>query len=697
MVISNIFKDKGYREVDEMFAKENLWMVGLVCVIAILAAPATTTLSNGDQPDFNVSRTCDLLKHFSSYEEFKEYVGDNPSSFYYYPWGRGITPQFDDVALTTGFAGGESTPDYTGTNTQIAGIDEADFVKTDGNYIYVVSENELIILKAYPPEDMEIVSRTKLDGKPLMLLLKDDRLILFEEQIVPLGDPVCSAYSYYQCTWYDFDRFTLLKLYDISDRTSPELINEVKVTGEYFDSRIVDDHAYMFVKFSIKNRSGLLTLPTIENDGIALHLGYQEIGYFEKSQFRSQITMVISLNIQEDDDPEHFAFVYGFHSARYVSQNAIYFAGYEYAPGGGNTTIHKADINDGEINYFCSVEVPGGILNQFSMDEHEGNFRIATQLGAKGSNVYVLDVNFNLIGSLEGIEPGESMRAARFVDERLYLVTFRVIDPFFVVDLKNPYQPTILGELEIPGFSTYLHPYDDDHVIGVGMENWNIKIALFKVTDPQNPQEVSKYVIDGSSSWSNSLALGDHKAFTFHKASGLLVIPITYWKTNNTIFRGVSVFKLSLDTGIEYKGEISHYDDCECQYVYDYYIKPYNSRMIERSFYIEGYVYTVSAGMVMASGMTDLQEVSRIDLAEDPDSSGANESTICSLVPGVYSPPATQIAPVINPNLNAETISEGEGSLYIPTGDSDFTVLLFVFQFLAFGLIIYYRAGHKKK
>jgi uncharacterized secreted protein with C-terminal beta-propeller domain len=700
-----------------MFAKKNLWMVGLVCVIAILAVPATTTLSDVDQVDFKVSRTCDLLKHFTSYEEFKEYVGDNPNSYYYYPWWGGITPQFDDVALTTGSAGGESTPDYTGTNTQIAGIDEADFVKTDGDYIYVIFDDELIILKAYPPEDMEIVSRIKLDGKPMMLLLKDDRLVLFEEQIVPLGDPVCSVYSYYQCTWYDFERYTLLKVFDISDRTNPELLNEVKLTGEYFDSRIVDDHVYMFARFNIKNRSGVLTLPSIKNDDVTTSLGFEDIGYFEDAQHRSQITMILSLNIVEDDDPEYFAFVYGWHSARYVSHNSIYFAGYEYGYGGGNTTVHKVDINDGQMDYFCTAQVPGRILNQFSMDEHDGNFRIATQLGNAGSNVYVLNEAFHLVGSLEGIAPGESMHSARFMGDRCYLVTFKKVDPFFVIDLSSPYSPTILGELKIPGYSDYLHPYDENHVIGIGKDTYDmgsfawyqgIKLALFDVTDVNNPKEKSKYIIGDRGT--DSPVLYDHKAFLFSQSENLLVLPIKLAEVNESkypggvppqaqgevVWQGAYVLKLTLENGFELKGRITHYDE-SCSDFIDLY--PYNlgmSRKILRSFYIEDHIYTVSKGIVMASGMTDLQEVSRVVLAENEDSSGIEEDTACSHAPEV-TPPATQITPVMNPNFNPETLSEGKGSLHTPTGDTDFTLLLFVFQFFAFGLITYSYARYKKK
>jgi uncharacterized secreted protein with C-terminal beta-propeller domain len=717
-VLLNILKDKWYREVDEMFAKKKLWMVGLVCVVAILAVPATTTMSNGDQADFKVSRTCDLLKHFSSYEAFKEYVGDNPNSYYYYPWWGGVTPFFDGAVLMAGYATGESTPDYTGTNTQIEGIDEADFVKTDGNYIYVVHKNEVIIIKAYPPEEMEVVSRIKLDGKPMVLLLKDDRLVLFEEEIVPLGDPVCSAYSYYQCTWYDYDRYTLLKLYDISDRNNPELMNQVKVTGEYFDSRIVGDYAYVFVKFNIKNRSGLLTLPSIENDGAFANLGYQDIGYFEKTQRRDQITIAISLNIIEDDDPEHFAFVYGSHSARYVSHNSIYFAGYEYGYGGGNTTVHKVDMNDGQMDYFCTAEVPGMILNQFSMDEHAGNFRIATQLGNEGSNVYVLNEAFYLIGSLEGIAPGEKMHSARFMGDRCYLVTFKKIDPFFVIDLSTPDSPTTLGELKIPGYSDYLHPYDENHIIGVGKDTYDmgsfawyqgIKLALFDVTDVNNPKEESKYIIGDRGT--DSAALYDHKAFLFSKSENLLVLPISLAEVNvskypngvppqtqgELVWQGAYVLKLTLEKGFELKGRITHSDESCLNFIGPYSHNSYKSREIQRSFYIEGYIYTVSQGMVMASGITDMQEVSRIELAEDADQSETEEGTACSSSSQVSLDPTTQVALISNPNLNPETLSEGKGSLYTASGSANFTPLLFVFQFLAFGLIVYSYARSKKK
>ncbi|MDI6884716.1 MAG: beta-propeller domain-containing protein, partial [Hadesarchaea archaeon] len=163
------------------------------------------------------------------------------------------------------------------------------------------------------------------------------------------------------------------------------------------------------------------------------------------------------------------------------------------------TIIHKISIANGTIEYKSQGEVPGQVLNQFSMDEYQGYFRIATTTGWMGqNNVYVLDGNLDIVGRLEGLAPGESIYSARFIGSRAYLVTFKKVDPLFVIDLEDPKNPRALGELKIPGYSDYLHPYDETHLIGVGKDTvdmgsfaWyqGIKIALFDVSDPENPRE----------------------------------------------------------------------------------------------------------------------------------------------------------------------------------------------------------------
>ena len=196
------------------------------------------------------------------------------------------------------------------------------------------------------------------------------------------------------------------------------------------------------------------------------------------------------------------------------------------------TVIHKIAINNGKIDYVSKGEVHGNLLNQYSMDEYNGNLRVATtsnvytnQGSNLSNNVYVLDGSMKTIGSLEQIALGEKIYSTRFMNDRLYMVTFKQMDPFFVIDLSSPTSPKVLGELQLPGFSDYLYPYDATHIIGVGKDTtinqWGgtqatgLKLALFDVSDVTTPKLVGKFVIN--SSGADSEVLRDPKAFLFDK------------------------------------------------------------------------------------------------------------------------------------------------------------------------------------
>ena len=142
----------------------------------------------------------------------------------------------------------------------------------------------------------------------------------------------------------------------------------------------------------------------------------------------------------------------------YISQHNIYITDRYYYHTNENTSIHRISIEDGEISYKAKGEVPGWVMSRFSMDEYGVYFRIATTKGwSTSSGVYVLDMDMKMVGSVEGIAPNERMYSARFMGCRAYLVTFRKVDPLFVIDLSTPTNPKVLGKLKIPGYSDYLH------------------------------------------------------------------------------------------------------------------------------------------------------------------------------------------------------------------------------------------------
>ena len=312
------------------------------------------------------------------------------------------------------------------------------------------------------------------------------------------------------------------------------------------------------------------------------------------------------------------------------------------------TVIHKIEINEGGLKYKISGEVTGIVLNQFSMDESGGYFRIATtrsrdwssmngESAESYSNLYVLDADMKVVGKVEELAEGERIYSVRFMQNRAYMVTFRQTDPLFVIGLDDPTNPEVLGELKVPGFSSYLHPYDETTLIGLGKESdengritGGVKLSLFDVSDVKNPTEIDKYILGDRSS--NSIAINEHKAFLFSKDKNLLVIPVSM-QENIVIqemiinqegisleesmrimppvrkyFNGVAVFNVS-QKGFELKGKIDHSDSNNNNYYY-------GNNNVSRSLYIDDVLYTLSSQYLKANWLDTLNEAKTLKLSD---------------------------------------------------------------------------------
>ena len=570
------------------------------------------------------------LKKFSSYGELEYFVRTNVSNYVYYEsfLDRNV---FRNVfiplpASSKSYGRGDETGvDYSTTNIQVEGVDEADIVKSDGKYIYVVSGNKVVIIDAYPAEGARILSEIETNESPIELFINGDKLVM-------LG-------------------WAFVKVYDVSNRENPLLTRDVSFDGQYFDSRMVGSHVYVIIN-SPALYDNKIILPHISSNGNTKTVPATEIYYFENTHDYSYgFTTVMAINAQDDgEDVTSETFLIGATQNIFVSSNNIYVTYTDYwvypliersnetsDPETETTIIHKISIADGTIEYKSEGEVPGQVLNQFSMDEYQGYFRIATTTGWMGqNNVYVLDGNLDIVGSLEGLAPGERIYSARFIGSRVYLVTFEKVDPLFVIDLEDPSNPRVLGELKIPGYSDYLHPYDETHLIGVGKDAvdmgsfaWyqGVKIALFDVSDPENPIEISKYMIGDRGT--DSYALQDHKAFLFSRQQNLLVLPILLAEINEEsypgeippdaygeyVWQGAYVFNISLDDGLVLKGRITHFNNDDyvsewrSYYSYDY--------SVQRSLYIDNVLYTISGRSVKMNNLEDLSEISEIELWQE--------------------------------------------------------------------------------
>jgi uncharacterized secreted protein with C-terminal beta-propeller domain len=593
------------------------------------------------------------INRFSDFDELKEYLEYESDTELYYSINsnfRGgtalIGSSFKSSEMIMGDGRGDSLFDYSSTNNQVAGVDEGDILKHDGKYVYIVSKdrNSVFILDVTPPLESRFISYVNTTGRINEIYLNGDTLIVLGYRKVFLIDPFLADSGtnsvllengkYYYFSYISYTA-TFLEIYDVSVKENPVLEKTHIWRGSFIGSRMIGDHVYVISTQRIYNNLKPWDLPASPS----------EIYYFNdtsddsKSSDNHEFLSVKSVDIIDlKSKPNSRVVLMSSSNDIYVSQNNIYITNTYWRYGSENTTIHRISIQNGEITYKAKGEVPGSVLNRFSMDEHGEYFRIATTVGWSGSTaVYILDLDMDIAGSVEGIAPGEHMYSARFMGNRAYLVTFKKVDPFFVINLTDPENPYILGELKIPGYSDYLHPYDENHVIGLGKDThdmgdfaWyqGVKLSLFDVTDVLNPKEVSKYIIGDRGTYSP--ALSDPHAFLFSKNKNLLVIPIILYEINRTrnpnpspsthgdyTWHGAYVFNITAENGFVLKGTLDHPEE-EKEEPRSRYYRNCDSE-IKRSFYIGKTLYTLSNDYLKMNDMDDLEEINIFEFPKKDD------------------------------------------------------------------------------
>ncbi len=602
----------------------------------------------------------------------------------------------------------ETATDYSTTNIQVAGVDEADFVKNDGKYIYILAEDRLVIIDAFPASTAKILSSTLIQGRPREMFVNGDRLMIFSED----NDRI------YEIPEYDYipqpieSTKTMALIYDIADRSNPVQMVNYSINGNYFQSRMIGDYVYFIAKDYVYYTAYSVEMPLIRKGNESIMS--PDVYYFDNPEQNYVFHTIASINIKRPDTINAKTFMMGYSDSMYVSGTNIYITYMKNMPAWyyeqqreerfyeivvpmlprdvqdkilsiknssldpyekwdnistvledafnhmsekeqqqyqdnvrkaveefdiikaaewEKTVIQKIGIEEGNITYKKKGEVQGSLLNQFSMDESGDYFRVATttQFWAADhnilyNNVYIMNGDLNVSGKLEKIAPDEKIYATRFIGNRLYMVTFMRTDPLFVIDLSDSSNPKILGELKIPGFSDYLHPYDENLIIGVGKEtsenDWGgvsikgVKLSLFNVSDVNNPLQIARYEIGLPGT--DSEALRDHKAFLFDKKKNLLVLPIRevmgkeeydsklgYYQK---IWQGAYVFEIT-PSNISQKGTISHFDNVEMQYYY--WGSPW---AVRRSLFMDDVLYTISARKVMMNNLGNISQINSIDL-----------------------------------------------------------------------------------
>ncbi|MFQ6077105.1 MAG: beta-propeller domain-containing protein [Candidatus Bathyarchaeia archaeon] len=575
------------------------------------------------------------LMRFSSHEELKTFL--NRSRHYGIYWTGGVWPErsgtfFGTLKVVPSGTAGTIVPGYSTTNIQVEGVDEADIVKTDGQYIYVVSGQSIAILRAYPPEEAELLSQIKLNGSLRGIFIKGDKLAVLGTEFIVNSTERTDPFYFYGAYR------TFVRVYDVINRSRPVLKRDLSVDGNYFNSRMIGDYVYVIITQPAYLHDDYVILPRIYSEDGIKEIRASDVYYSNTTDYYYKYTMIAAVNIQEDEqEPTCQTILVGATSCIYVSLGNIYLTFIDMVEGAIGTRIYRLHIDGSEISHEAMGGVPGHVLNQFSMDEYEGYFRIATTTreATSRNHVYILNMSLGIVGKLEDLAPGESIYSARFMGERCYLVTFKKVDPLFVIDLSSPDNPKVLGKLKIPGYSDYLHPYDEDHLIGIGKETveaeegdfaWyqGVKISLFDVSDVEKPKETAKYEIGDRGT--DSPVLRDHKAFLFDRSKSLLMIPVLVaeiddekypdgvppYTSGDYVWQGAYVFDISLDGGLVPKGRITHMEDEDDLLKSGYYFSsPYS---VKRALYIGNVLYTISDKMVKMNSLETLAEINKVEL-----------------------------------------------------------------------------------
>ncbi|MDD2486890.1 MAG: beta-propeller domain-containing protein [Candidatus Gracilibacteria bacterium] len=594
-----------------------------------------------------------LLKYIKDYSSiYPGFSGPNVGGDIMFD--KGVTGVSNNASDTAGnpAAPTEVAKDYTQTNIQVAGVDESEIIKNDGDKIYYYNnkDKKVYIVKAFPYQQLKVLKTIKLPDYYINpeLYISGNKLSIIATKYDNLN------YGYY---WFARNTKTVVIVYDLSDINNLKVDKYYQVDGNYMKSRKIGDYIYVLsssnFSFPFVNYYGPMTrsmpaqlddariktdfsvsrvlpkkaelrytqdkkaqnylskgkmLPYNLSNNTAVSCS--DVEYFipdidtlKKYNFNPSLVTLSIIDTKNKENPVKNKVLFGDVSEIYMSLDNLYitsnlYTNYNFrcpaiqcikAPcvqscampvfnSGENTLIHKISISKDIAKYTNSTIIPGSPLNQYSMDENsDGLFRIITTSFSPDRTIslYTLDKSLNLYSSLENIVKGENFQSSRFIGNKLYLVSFEQIDPLFVIDLKDAKNPKILGELKIPGYSTYLHPYDADNLIGIGYDtktnsdgrtvNSGLKVDLYDVSNFSNP--LRKYSLTLGDNGSYSEALNNPRLFVWNKINNILFLPVTLYKNANDIsnqyrnsdaFQGSVAIKIDKNSGIKELARVTH-------------------------------------------------------------------------------------------------------------------------------------------
>ena len=597
----------------------------------------------------------ELLRYFQ--DEALERVG--PYGLEGMGWGP-IMPMAMDLRLEESVAVMGTAPgiDFSETNVQEAGIDEPDFIKTNGQIISVLQDNTLHIIDPKSSSSQPLGSlRLEGLGWGSEMFLAGERVWVMGQTDLYSSSPL-TARMIPEGNW---EPHTTIVEIDITDPTRPAQVASMVIEGRYVSARVVNDIARIVVssppsdlpfvtpqgpsaeEIALATNKQAIVGTTIEN-WVPSYVYESNEGNVEQGQLvdckqvsrPSKFSGFTSLSVLDvelisDMKPPAATSVLTDGETVYASPENLYISTTDYPEivpfaeeNSQNieeeylTSIHQFTMKPGEkTEYKASIEVKGHLLNQFAMSEHAGNLRVATTTGApwgfdesNESVVTVIEISdegLTEVGQVGGMGKGERIFAVRFIGNLGYVVTFRQTDPFYTLDLTDPRTPKVRGELKITGYSGYLHPIEENLILGIGQEateegvTTGTKAALYNVENLDDPKVVSTW-LPGSG---RSSAEWDHHAFLWWPPESIAVLPIRDWRNDKA-----EAVMLKIENGdLEEFGRITH---SERGSPLD--AKPEFMIPIERSLIVGGEIWTYSHGQLQANLMTDLSVSKKVHL-----------------------------------------------------------------------------------
>ncbi|MCM1285123.1 MAG: beta-propeller domain-containing protein [Acetobacter sp.] len=534
-----LYQKKSFKAVASLAA---CFAVVLCCVLSVFQNDKVNLIPSDDAQS--------NLSYFSSYDDIKNAVDNNNNNFfeiaeYYY---NNLKLSTTDTAKNISAQIGTGSS-HAETYTQVEGIDEADIIKNDGKYIYHYSfcDNVIRIYEGNKTNPELVGKIDEFEGEGLICDYTSvgaetkricDMYLINNRLVVNVTAGEWKDEEYCIGTTYSY-------IYDVTNASKPKKISSFSQSGDYISSRMIENKLYIVSSKEVyKTNDKDDYIPyTVADGGQKKYLSAKDICCPE-STTENSFVIISSVDISTGKKSADSKAVFGAVTDVYCTNENMYIAVNRHGDE-AEVDIIKVSIKDDDIKLKNSVTVNGSIDGQFSMDEYNGYFRIATTTERykkrkngeiyeiiRNNNLYVFNDKFNKIGEITGFAKDESIEAVKFMGDIAYVITFETTDPLFIIDLSNPSKPEIIGSVKIDGFSTQLLPIGDNKVLGIGFHEalvneheWEtgIKLALFDVSDKSNPSVLDSYVLK----YGNSEAQSNHKAIVINKEKGYFAIDYT--------------------------------------------------------------------------------------------------------------------------------------------------------------------------